>query len=79
MHACINPLVFLLKFACNVFVSYNKMLDCTYMQWNDKDAYEETVLKLAGLFKKNFETFTNYQIGTDDTLTQEILAAGPNF
>lgn len=55
------------------------MLDCTYMQWNDKDAYEETVLKLAGLFKKNFETFTNYQIGTDDTLTQEILAAGPNF
>ncbi|MCI51529.1 phosphoenolpyruvate carboxykinase, partial [Trifolium medium] len=32
--------------------------------WSDKDSYNETLLKLAGLFKKNFETFTNYKIGT---------------
>ncbi|KAK8652870.1 hypothetical protein V6N13_126893 [Hibiscus sabdariffa] len=45
--------------------------------WTDKKAYKETLLKLAGLFKKNFETFTNYQIGKDNKLTEEILAAGP--
>ncbi|KAE8655844.1 Phosphoenolpyruvate carboxykinase [Hibiscus syriacus] len=39
----------------------------------------ETLLKLAGLFKNNFETFTNYKIGKDKKLTEEILAAGPNF
>ena len=49
------------------------------LQWSDKKAYNETILKLAGLFKRNFETFTNYKIGKDDTLTEEILAAGPNF
>ncbi|XP_061336878.1 phosphoenolpyruvate carboxykinase (ATP) 1-like [Gastrolobium bilobum] len=47
--------------------------------WSDKNAYEETLLKLAGLFKKNFETFTNYKIGKDNTLTEDILAAGPIF
>ncbi|XP_022132685.1 phosphoenolpyruvate carboxykinase (ATP)-like [Momordica charantia] len=47
--------------------------------WSDKKAYEDTLLKLAGLFKNNFETFTNYKIGEDNTLTEEILAAGPNF
>ncbi|KHG26562.1 Phosphoenolpyruvate carboxykinase [ATP] -like protein [Gossypium arboreum] len=47
--------------------------------WADKKAYKETLLKLAGLFKKNFETFTNYKIGKDNKLTEEILAAGPNF
>jgi phosphoenolpyruvate carboxykinase (ATP) len=50
------------------------------LQWSDKDAYNETLLKLAGLFKKNFETFTNYTIGLgNDNLTEEILAAGPIF
>ncbi|KAL4180126.1 hypothetical protein AMTRI_Chr13g123650 [Amborella trichopoda] len=39
----------------------------------------ETLLKLAGLFKKNFEVFTNYKIGEDNSLTEEILAVGPNF
>ncbi|KAL5102242.1 hypothetical protein RYX36_006569 [Vicia faba] len=48
--------------------------------WTDKDAYNETLLKLAGLFRKNFETFTNYTIGKGgDNLTEEILAAGPIF
>ena len=49
------------------------------LQWADKKAYNNTLLKLAGLFKKNFETFTNYTIGKDNKLTGEILAAGPNF
>jgi phosphoenolpyruvate carboxykinase (ATP) len=36
-------------------------------------------MKLAGLFKKNFEVFSTYKIGNDGSLTDEILAAGPNF
>ncbi|KAK4374367.1 hypothetical protein RND71_005044 [Anisodus tanguticus] len=47
--------------------------------WRDKDAYKETLLKLGGLFRKNFEVFANYKIGADNNLTEEILAAGPNF
>ncbi|URE24335.1 phosphoenolpyruvate carboxykinase [Musa troglodytarum] len=47
--------------------------------WQDKAAYRETLLKLAGLFRKNFEVFANYKIGQDGSLTEEILAAGPNF
>ncbi|XP_047978045.1 phosphoenolpyruvate carboxykinase (ATP) 1-like [Salvia hispanica] len=47
--------------------------------WGNKEAHKETLLKLAGLFKKNFEGFLNYKIGTDSKLTDEILAAGPNF
>lgn len=49
------------------------------MQWSDKAAYNDTLLKLGGLFKKNFEVFASYKIGTDNKLTEEILAAGPNF
>ncbi|EOY15568.1 Phosphoenolpyruvate carboxykinase 1 [Theobroma cacao] len=47
--------------------------------WPDKKAYNDTLLKLAGLFKKNFGGFTNYKIGKDSKLTEEILAAGPIF
>ncbi|KAG6513879.1 hypothetical protein ZIOFF_024216 [Zingiber officinale] len=47
--------------------------------WTDKGSYKETLLKLAGLFRKNFEVFANYKIGKDGKLTEEILAAGPNF
>ncbi|RVX23227.1 Phosphoenolpyruvate carboxykinase (ATP) [Vitis vinifera] len=47
--------------------------------WTDKKAYDETLLKLAGLFKKNFEVFANYKIGKDNKLTEEIVAAGPIF
>ncbi|XP_010444578.1 PREDICTED: phosphoenolpyruvate carboxykinase [ATP]-like [Camelina sativa] len=47
--------------------------------WADKDAYQDTLLKLARLFRNNFETFTNHKIGDDGNLTEEILAAGPNF
>ncbi|KAF3786809.1 Phosphoenolpyruvate carboxykinase ATP [Nymphaea thermarum] len=47
--------------------------------WADKDAYRETLLKLAGLFQKNFEVFLNYKIGEGNSLTEEILAAGPIF
>ncbi|KAK0577576.1 hypothetical protein LWI29_035261 [Acer saccharum] len=47
--------------------------------WSDKKAYTDTLLKLGGLFKKNFEGFVNYQIGEDNQLTEEILAAGPIF
>lgn len=49
------------------------------MQWSDKKAYKDTLLQLGRLFKKNFETFTNYKIGKDSKLTDEIVAAGPNF
>ncbi|RZC29263.1 Phosphoenolpyruvate carboxykinase (ATP) [Glycine soja] len=42
--------------------------------WSDKQAYKETLLKLAGLFKNNFETFT---YGENNQVTKEILAAGP--
>ncbi|KZV46383.1 phosphoenolpyruvate carboxykinase [Dorcoceras hygrometricum] len=47
--------------------------------WSDKNAHQETLLKLGGLFKKNFEVFLNHNIGTDNNLTQEILEAGPSF
>uniref|UniRef100_A0A5B7C5F6 Putative phosphoenolpyruvate carboxykinase [ATP]-like n=1 Tax=Davidia involucrata TaxID=16924 RepID=A0A5B7C5F6_DAVIN len=47
--------------------------------WSDKNAYKETLLKLVGLFKNNFEVFVNHNIGKDDNLTEEILAAGPIF
>lgn len=47
--------------------------------WPDKDAYKETLLKLAGLFKSNFEVFLDYEINKDSKLTEEIAAAGPNF
>ncbi|KAI8550194.1 hypothetical protein RHMOL_Rhmol06G0086000 [Rhododendron molle] len=47
--------------------------------WFDKAAYNDTLSKLGGLFKKNFEVFASYKIGTDNNLTEEILAAGPNF
>ena len=49
------------------------------VQWEDKEAYKDTLLKLAGLFRNNFETFTSHKIGDDGKLTEEILAAGPNF
>ncbi|XP_057481110.1 phosphoenolpyruvate carboxykinase (ATP) 1-like [Actinidia eriantha] len=39
--------------------------------WTNKKAYKETLLKLAGLFKKNFEVFVNHKIGKDDKLTEE--------
>jgi phosphoenolpyruvate carboxykinase (ATP) len=47
--------------------------------WSNKKAYKETLLKLAGLFKKNFEVFVNHKIGKDDKLTEEIVGAGPAF
>ncbi|XP_015886113.2 phosphoenolpyruvate carboxykinase (ATP) 1 [Ziziphus jujuba] len=47
--------------------------------WQDKKVYRDTLLNLAGLFKKNFDGFTNYNIGKDSSLTDEILAAGPIF
>ncbi|RZC47017.1 hypothetical protein C5167_039976 [Papaver somniferum] len=47
--------------------------------WSDKQSYKDTLLKLAGLFKKNFDVFANYSIGKDSSLTEEILAAGPIF
>lgn len=46
-------------------------------QWSDKKAYKETLVKLAGLFKNNFEGFVAHKIGKDDKLTDEILGAGP--
>lgn len=51
----------------------------TVMQWSNKKAYKETLLKLAGLFKNNFEVFVNHKIGKDDKLTEEIVGAGPVF
>ncbi|XP_057868816.1 phosphoenolpyruvate carboxykinase (ATP) [Cryptomeria japonica] len=45
--------------------------------WSDKKGYEETLQKLAGLFKKNFKKFEGYKIGNNSKLTKDILAAGP--
>lgn len=55
--------------------------ECEYLlwQWQDKKAYKNTLLNLGGLFKKNFEGFINYKIGKSNSLTEEILAAGPIF
>ncbi|GAB2254169.1 hypothetical protein Droror1_Dr00021978 [Drosera rotundifolia] len=47
--------------------------------WADKATHKNALLKLAGLFKKNFEVFASYKIGSDSKLTDEILAAGPIF
>ncbi|XP_042374766.1 phosphoenolpyruvate carboxykinase (ATP) 1-like isoform X2 [Zingiber officinale] len=47
--------------------------------WADKEAYKETLLKLAGLFRQNFEVFADYKIGQEGKLADEIFAAGPNF
>jgi len=47
--------------------------------WSDKKAHKETLVKLGGLFKKNFEVFANHKIGVDGKLTEEILSAGPVF
>lgn len=38
--------------------------------WKDKEAYQEAALKLAQLFKKNFEQYHNQT-------TEEVLRAGP--
>ncbi|KAL3675643.1 hypothetical protein R1sor_025591 [Riccia sorocarpa] len=45
--------------------------------WKDKDAYNGTLKKLAGLFQKNFCNFADYEVGGDSKLMQEILNAGP--
>lgn len=47
--------------------------------WLDKKAYQDTLLKLAGLFKNNFDGFVSYKIGKDQKLTEEIVSAGPIF
>ncbi|WJX42098.1 Protein kinase C-like 1 [Trifolium repens] len=47
--------------------------------WHDKKAYQDTLLKLAGLFKNNFDGFMNYKIGNDQKLGEEIVSAGPIF
>ena len=49
------------------------------MQWSDKKAYREALEKLAGLFIKNFQNFTDYKIGEDNALTNEIVNAGPKL
>ena len=46
---------------------------------SDKKTYQDTLLKLASLFKKNFDGFTTYKIGGDQKLTDEIVSAGPIF
>ncbi|KAG5018849.1 hypothetical protein JHK87_014704 [Glycine soja] len=46
---------------------------------SDKKTYQDTLLKLASLFKKNFDRFTTYKIGGDQKLTEEIVSAGPIF
>ncbi|KAK9166136.1 hypothetical protein Scep_001327 [Stephania cephalantha] len=47
--------------------------------WSDKKAYKDTLLKLGGLFRKNFDGFMNYKLGKDGELGEEIMAAGPIF
>jgi phosphoenolpyruvate carboxykinase (ATP) len=54
-------------------------MNCTELQWHDKKAYQDTLLKLAGLFKNNFDGFMNYKIGNDQKLGEEIFSPGPIF
>lgn len=55
------------------------LLNLLKLQWSDKKAYQDALLKLASLFKKNFDGFTTYKIGGDQKLTEEIVSAGPIF
>jgi hypothetical protein len=69
--------------ACNsflkIFITTRWSSNDVCVQWTDKAAYKGALLQLAGLFKNNFEVFASYKIGDDSSLTDEILAAGPNF
>eukprot|EP00475_Leptophrys_vorax_P024791 TRINITY_DN3432_c0_g1_i1.p1 TRINITY_DN3432_c0_g1~~TRINITY_DN3432_c0_g1_i1.p1 ORF type:complete len:629 (+),score=16.01 TRINITY_DN3432_c0_g1_i1:316-2202(+) len=47
--------------------------------WADKSSYQATLEKLANLFVDNFAKFVNHDMGTDNSLAQEILAAGPKL
>jgi len=38
--------------------------------WADKDAYDETARRLAGMFRENFQQYEEY-------VTPQVLAAGP--
>lgn len=62
-----------------ILICFNEVHDPLELQWSDQDAYKDALLKLGGLFKKNFEGFLSYKIGEDNKLTEEILAAGPIF
>lgn len=46
--------------------------------WADKEKYNATLNKLAGLFVDNFKKFATYSCG-DKELTAAILAAGPQI
>ena len=48
-------------------------------QWNDKEAYMNTLRKLANLFITNFEMFKDYEVGDYTSLAQEICFAGPHL
>ncbi|CAI5505820.1 unnamed protein product [Closterium sp. Naga37s-1] len=48
--------------------------------WEDKAAYEATLVKLARLFQDNFKKFAEYDgNGSDGKLAADILAAGPHL
>lgn len=74
------PLIMMLLIFLGMhLICFNGAHDSLELQWQDKKAYKDTLLKLGGLFKKNFEGFLHYKIGKDNNLTEEILAAGPIF
>ncbi len=50
-----------------------------HVQWANKNLYNETLKKLAGLFQKNFKLYADYTVGNDLKLMEEILAAGPQL
>lgn len=45
--------------------------------WSDARKYRETLENLAGMFKRNFQNFTENRFVKDCGLTNELLAAGP--
>ncbi|CAN5955440.1 unnamed protein product [Sphagnum jensenii] len=47
--------------------------------WANKNLYNETLKKLAGLFQKNFKLYADYTVGNDLKLMEEILAAEPQL
>ena len=47
-------------------------------QWSDQREFNATLLKLGGLFQRNFEKFTDGGDMIDPNLVKEIMEASPD-
>jgi phosphoenolpyruvate carboxykinase (ATP) len=48
------------------------MYSCPRNTWKDKDAYDKKAEELAGMFKRNFDKFS-------EQASKELIMAGPVF